>query len=101
FSTPEIPGFDRRRRAVASPALCFVSPDEARENRDEDHNHDDDFDVLVNSRNIDAQKISNAKHAPDPAKGADDVERDEVSESHSSNACHHRRKRPDDGYELG
>src|SRR3954467_10063879 len=77
----DLAGFDRGV-GVAPRALRPVSSDETRQNRDEnDHDHHY-LDVLVDARNIAAQKVSDPEHAPDPEYRTEDVERHELSKPH-------------------
>src|SRR3954469_2329886 len=96
----DLAGFDCGIR-VAPRALRPVSSDETRQNRDENDEDHHYLDVLVDARNIAAKKVSDPEHAPDPEYRTEDVECDELSELHSSDAGDHRRKRADDRHELG
>src|ERR1700674_1099933 len=78
-----------------------VAADETREDRDEDDDGNHYLDVLVYPRNITAQEITNPHHAPDPKNSANDIERNELSESHAADPSHHWRECPDDWHELG
>src|SRR5436853_6191655 len=93
---------NRRRRAVTPRTLASsIAADQAGKYRDKNHHDDDYFDVLVDSGDAVAEKISQPHHAPDPDDRADDVKGDELSESHSPNARYYRCERPDHRHELG
>ena len=74
--------------------------DETGQQGNEHHDHDDDLDMLVDSRNVVPEEVANSQHTPDPKERAEHIVRDEFAELHAAHAGDHGRKRPYDREEL-
>src|SRR6185437_4492819 len=86
-------GGHRGRAALPHPT------DEPRQEREQDHDSDDDINMLVDARDVAAQEVSDEEHAPYPAQSAQHIVRNEVPVAHVGNTRHHWSERPDDGHE--
>src|SRR2546423_9069430 len=89
----------RRFRSLSRARLRSADyPRHYRDQNDDDHH---DLDVLVDSRNIPAEKKAGENHAPDPGNRADHGIDEEIPERQVADSRNHRRKRPDYRHELG
>src|SRR5688572_9582235 len=79
----------------------FYSPNDPRQNREEDNDDDHLLDVLVDARYVPPEEIADEQHAPDPHDAADDVVEDEIARPHLRRPRHDRRKRANDRHESG
>src|SRR5678810_1212985 len=64
------------RLACRAFRLSFPAPhpaDDARQQRNEDHDDDHRLDVPVDARNVAPQEVTDKQHAPDPADAPHDV----------------------------
>ncbi|HXL86499.1 MAG TPA: hypothetical protein VN927_04780 [Gemmatimonadaceae bacterium] len=74
--------------------------DETGQQGDEHHGHNNDLDMLVDSRNIVAKEVANPQHTPHPKDGTEHIVRGKLAESHAAHAGDHGRKRADNRNEL-
>jgi hypothetical protein len=85
----------RRHDAALSPPA-----DDSWKNRDEDHEKNDNLDVLIDARNISSQEIPGEQHAPYPEKRAEHTDREEHAIWHLRCSCDNGRESSDDWHEL-
>ena len=74
--------------------------DDAGKNRDEDHEKNDNLDVLIDARNISSQEIPGEQHAPYPEKRAEHADRKKNPIWHLSRAGNDGSESSDDWHEL-
>src|SRR3954464_14925244 len=72
--------------------------DDLGQQRHEDHQQNHRFDVLVDSGNVAAQKITDEQHAPYPEHAADNVVPRITAVLHLPNSGYNRDKGADDGH---
>jgi hypothetical protein len=75
--------------------------DETGEQGNEHHDHDDDLDMPVDSRDVVPEEVANPQHTPHPSDGAEHIVRKEFAEFQAPHASEDGRKRADDRDELG
>jgi hypothetical protein len=74
--------------------------DETGEQGNEHHDHDDDLDMPVDSRDVVPKEVANPQHTPHPSDGTEHVVREKFAEFQAAHTGEDRRKRADDRDEL-
>jgi hypothetical protein len=74
--------------------------DETGEQGNKHHDHDDDLDMPVDSRDVVPKKVANPQHTPHPSDGTQHIVREEFAEFHACHTGDNWGKRAEDRDEL-